>query len=202
MKSLLVRHNRSLLRFGLFTVLITACVVLSACAAPTWLTDAGSVIAMVGASFTSIASLIAGLTGNVALAAALATVSAWITKIQTGLSDIEELVSQYNEAANPTILSDIEAGLADVQANIAQDFSNLGLPAGVLSIISQISAVALSQLEAWGSLIPAIKAAAMTKMTITTLYTKAEYKAKVNAILSTPTGDVQTDAALAKVKKL
>ena len=202
MKSFLIRHRHHAMMTALLLLIGSVAMLVSGCAVPTWLTDAQSITALVGTSITSIGSFIAGLTGNVALAAGLAIVSTWITKVETGLSDIETLVSQYNSAPNPTLLSDIESALQDVETNIQQDFSNLGLPASVLSVISGITALALSQLEAWGTMIPAVKASAMTVMTLKVPYTKAEYKAAVNKILATPTGDAEVDAALAKARKL
>jgi hypothetical protein len=202
MKKFLATHHRMFMTLGYIFALMTAAMYLTACAAPTWLTDAGSIITLVGLSFASIASFIAGLSGNPALSAALAEVSAWIGKVQTGISDIEALVDQYNQSPNPTLLSDIENACADVQTNIKQDFSNLGLPATVLNIISGIAGLALSQLVAWSSLFPAVSAKAMERVTITVPMTKNEFKAAVDAILNTPTGDPEIDAALAKVKRL
>lgn len=172
------------------------------CAAPTWLTDASQIITLVGASFASIASFVAGLTGNAALAAALAVVSTWITNVQAGLSDIETLVDQYNEAPNPTLLSDIESALADVEQNVQTDFSNLGLPASILSVIAGIAGLALQQLVAWRSLFPSVSISAGSKFTITVPMTKKEFKAAVNKILETPTGDRIVDVALAKAVRL
>ena len=202
MKSFLIRHHRLFMALFVASTALTLAFALSGCAAPTWLSDAGNILAMVGASVTSLGSFIATLTGNVALAAALAEVSTWITKIQTGISDLETLVSQYDESKDPTVLTNIEAGLADVQANLKQDFSNLGLPASVLSVIAEVAGLALTQITAWGSLIPGFKAAAGDTFAVIVPKTKAEYKAAHNAIVTKPTGDTTIDAALAKTKKL
>lgn len=200
-----IRHHRALTAVGCALFVLTVCLPLIACGLPVWLTDAGSIIALIGSSFTSIAAFVAGLTGNVALAATLATVSAWITKIQTGLTDLDALVEQYQQDANPTVLSDIEATLADIKANLATDFSNLGLPSQVLSVIANVAALALQQLEAWSSLIPAVSASSTagsaTTVAIKIPLTKAQFKAAHNAILA-PTGDPEVDAVLAKIKNL
>ena len=196
------RHRRGFFVLSAIFALLTVCLMATGCAAPTWLTDAGTIISLVGTSFASIASFIAGLTGNTALAAALAVVSEWIAKVQTGIQDIENLVDQYNEAPNPTLLADIEAACADVQTNIKQDFSNLGLPAVILNVIAGIAGLALEQLEAWSSLFPALAAKPGDKVSFVTPMNKKQFKAAVNAILDTTTGDVEVDAALAKVKRL
>jgi hypothetical protein len=202
MKRLLIKYHRQLTMLACVLFIGICAMAMAGCGVPTWLSDASQIIGMVGTSVTAIGAFIAGLTGNAALAAALATISAWITKVETGIADLEELVSQYNAAPTPGLLANIEAALADVSANLATDFSNLGLPSGILNVIAGIAALALSQLEAWGSLIPALQAKPMASFTIKTPYTKAEYKALVNKILTTPTGDKMVDAALAKVKKM
>src|SRR5262249_16035959 len=97
----------------------------SGCGSPAWLTDAGQIIGLVGASFASLASFVAALTGNSALAAALAVVSQWITKIQTAVTDLQALINQYQASPTPGLLGEIEAALTDVQQNIQQDFANL-----------------------------------------------------------------------------
>lgn len=198
----LIAHRRRFLALSFLLFIAAMALPMIACGVPTWLTDANSVITLVGASFTSIASFVAGLTGNVALSAALAVVSTWITKIETGLSDVEALVQQYNQDQNPTVLTDIEAALADVETNVQQDFSNLGLPSSIMTVISGIAGLALSQLQAWGSLIPALKAKAMEKVSLTVPMTKKEFQAAVNKFLDTPTGDPVIDAALAKAKRV
>jgi hypothetical protein len=202
MKNFCVKYHRQLLILSLVLAVYPMAVLLAGCGVPTWLSDANQIVGLVGTSIATIGAFIAGLTGNTALSAALAVVSAWVTKVTTGISDLEALISQYNESPSPTLLSDIKAALADVKANVQQDFSNLGLPASILSVIAGVAELALSQLEAWGSLIPALTAKAKDVVTIHVPYTSKEFKALVNAVLEKPTGDPQVDAALAKVKKL
>lgn len=201
MKQFLIRYRHQFAMLSMILVIGMLTLFLAGCGVPTWLSDAQNIVAIVSMSTAAIGSFIAGLTGNEALAAGLAVVSDWVTKVETGLNDLEALINQYNASPNPTILSDIESALADIKGNIQQDFSNLGLPASVLTVISGIAALALSQLEAWGSLIPATQAQAMTAFTVKTPYNKAEFKAEVNKIISTLTGDAEIDSALAKVKK-
>jgi hypothetical protein len=201
MRKILIRYRHALKMLSLVLLIGGIAMLMVGCAAPTWLTDASSIITLAGASITSIGSFIAGLTGDTSLEAGLAVVTAWIDKVQTGISDLEKLLDEYSAAPSPTLLTAIESALADVQANLATDFSNLGLPANVLNVIAGIVAVVLQQLTAWGSLIPGLKAAAGETFTVTTPLTKAETKAKVNALLS-PTGDATIDAALAKAKRV
>jgi hypothetical protein len=209
----LIAYRRFFQVVALAAFLFAITSILTACGVPTWLSDAGNIIALVGSSFTSLASFIAALTGNVALAAGLAAVSTWITKVQSGVTDLEELISQYKASPTTGLLGEIESSLTDLQQNVQQDFSNLGLPASVLSVIAGIASEAESLLVEWGTAIAGVKTAtssAQLHAAVAHISTMADslpqsianYKQAVNKILSTPTGDAQTDAALAKTKKL
>lgn len=198
----LIRFHRHFMMIAVFLTIGVFTLAMSGCGVPTWLTDAQSIVALVGTSITAIGSFIAGLTGNAALAAGLAVVSDWITEVDKAIGDLETLVEQYNAAPNATLLADIESALSTVEANLAPDFSNLGLPTGILTVIAGIAGLALSQIQAWGSLIPATQAHAMTTFTVKTPYTKSQYKELINKILTTPTGDAEIDAALAKAKRI
>ena len=213
MKKFLIAHRRSFWNIALMFCVLTAALCCTACGVPTWLSDASSIIALVGASFASIASFIAGLTGNTALAALLATVSKWITTVQTGISDLQALITQYQASPSTGLLAEIESALADLKTNVEQDFSNLGLPPSVLSVIAGIAGEAARLLATWDLAIQGIKTAPTTAAlhaAVAHLSTVADnlpaqmasYKAAVNAILNTKTGDPATDAALAGATKL
>lgn len=197
----LIHYRRQFMTLAVVLMIGTFAMMLSGCGVPTWLTDANSLIALVGSSFASVASFIAGLSGNAALAAALNKVSAWITDVETAIQDLETLIGQYNGSHDAGVLANIEAALAALKANVATDFSNLGLPSAVLNIIAGVAGLALEQLTAWGSLIPGLTAKAGESFTVVRAMTKAEYTAAVNALF-VPTGDAETDAAIAKVQKL
>jgi hypothetical protein len=209
----LVKYCRTLTVFGFVMLMAVVALTLTACGVPVWLSDAGNIITLVGASFASVASFIAGLTGNAALAALLAVVSKWIASVQTGISDLQTLISQYQASPNPGLLGDIESALADLQTNVAQDFSNLGLPAAVLNVIAGIAGLANNLLLGWSNAIAGVKAAktsaefktAMSKFTVLAdnlPQSIAQFTTDVNAILTTPTGDAMVDAALAKTPKI
>lgn len=196
----LIKHRHHFLSLAILLAIGTVAMLVSGCAVPTWLTDANQIIGMVGTSITAIGSFVAALTGNAALAAGLALVQAWIVKVEQGLTDVEALVAQYNTTPDASTLSKLEAALADVSQNLAIDFANTGLPSTILNTIAGIAALALSQLQAWGSLLPAAKATPGAKFTVIVPFDKKHYHAAVKALLSEPTGDTVIDAALAKVK--
>jgi hypothetical protein len=210
---LLITFRCASMLVALAFAVLAVCIPLAACGVPVWLSDAYSIIALVGSSFASIASFVAGLTGNAALSAALATVSVWITKVQAVISDLTELISQYQASASTGLLAQIESALADLQANVAQDFSNLGLPPEVLSVISGIAGLADNLLTEWSTAISGVKTAKTTaefhaaNAKLTTLADglperMKTYASDVNAILTKTTGDPLVDAALAKTPKL
>lgn len=213
MRSFLIHHRKQLFAFSSIVAMFGVTMLVAGCAAPTWLGDASQVIGLVGAAIASIGSFVAGLTGNAALAAALAVVGAWVTKVQTGIADLTELIQQYQSAPNSTLLQKIEAALADLQANVAQDFSNLGLPSEILTIISGIAGLALGLLTQWSALFNNVAAAktadeyrvashALAHAVKNLSQSMAVFKAQVNAVLELKTGDAATDAALAKVPRL
>ena len=214
MRKFLIRFRR----VAMFMAIVCACFVcglmLTGCGAPTWLTDAGNIVATIGMSFTSLSAFIAGLTGNVALAALLTTVSAWISKVQTDIADLSLLISQYQQSPSTGLLATIESSLADVQANVQQDFANLGLPAAVLSVVAGVAGLAEGLLVKWSTAVGAVKSAAfgskefhaavehMNSVAKSLPQDTAAFKAAVNALFDKKTGDAQVDAALAKTPRI
>ena len=209
----LIRNRRAFTTFGFALMLIVFCLHMTACGIAAWLSSAGSIIGTVSATFISLAAFVAGLTGNTALATLLTTVSTWITLIQTGLSDLNALIAQYKASPSATLLAQIESALADVQANIKQDFSNLGLPSSVLAVISSVAGEAAQLLLSWDEAIQGIKTAnttaeahaAMQKLDTLSASLDADiaaYRGRVNYILGETTGDPATDAALAATPKI
>ena len=213
MKRILIQYRREFFTIAFLFFVAVICLTMSGCAVPAWISNSENVIDLVGASFASIAAFVAGLTGNTALAELLTEVSAWITKVQGGVSGLQSLISQYK--VNPTtgLLGEIESALTDLQQNVAQDFSGSGLPASVLSVISGIAAEADALLSEWSNAITGVKSAttsaevakgvANISALADNLPTRiASYSAAVNTILSTPTGDAEVDAALAKAPRI
>lgn len=205
----LIAHRRNFHLLGCLMLLAFATTLLTGCAAA-WLTDAGSILFMIGQSMTSVAAFVAALSGNTALAALLTTISEWITTVQAGIADLQTLIAQYKANASTGLLADIEAALATLQTNVKQDFSNLGLPPAVLTVIAGIAGLATNLLAEWSLAINGIKTAAtsaehaaayakMSSLADALPASMAQYKTAVNGLLTAKTGDPATDAALAKV---
>ena len=200
MKKFLVTYRR------LFFALAVACVAFwaTACAIPTWLQDANSIIPMLVASATSILSFIAALTGNAVAAEVLAAISAWSTKVDAGLKNIEDLISQYNENPNDTLLQNIEGEAQVVVSDIGTFSSIVDVPTAISTKIQAVAQLILTQLIAWMSLLPAAKKslAAGTVVTFIVPFDSKSFKSQVNAVWALPTGDAAVDKAAAKVKRL
>ena len=207
----LIQYRRVFFVLSCFCLLALVTIGMSGCAVPTWLSDASQVISTIGLTFTQVAALVASLTGNTALASVLGLVSTWISKVQTGVADMQQLIGQYQASPSTGLLGKIEAALADLQANVVQDFSNAGLPPALLSVISGIAAATNSLLAEWSSAISGAKSASNSAevKAATERFTAladnlgasiAAYKATVSKILTTPTGDATIDAAMAKAQ--
>jgi hypothetical protein len=209
----LIAYRRPLMLTAFMLLVAVIILPLAGCGVPAWLSDASSIITLVGASVASIASFVAGLTGNTALAAALAVVSTWITKVQSGIEDLQTLITQYQASPSTGLLATIESALTDVQQNLATDFSNLGLPTSVLSVIGGIAGLASNLLAQWSAAITGIKTATTSEefreatARLTTLAdalptAQTDFRNAVNALLSSSTGDPEVDAALAKATRI
>jgi hypothetical protein len=208
MKSFLIAHRRHFHYIALACAVLTVSMLCSGCGVAAWLTNAGAIIATMGESFTTLAAFVASLMGNSALASLLTTISKWITTVQTGIADLQTYITQYKASPTTGLLAKIEQAMATLKANVATDFSNLGLPASILNVIAGIAGLAANLLAEWDLAIQGVKTAptaAEAHTAFAHLSTVAEnlptslatYKASVIKLLTTPTGDAQIDSALA-----
>ena len=197
MRSFVIAHHRAFVQLGLALLFVSAALFVCGCAVPTWISDIDNLIPVILSAFGGLASVITGFLGGSALAT---TITNWITEIETGVNDVEELVQQYQQSSDPTVLNDIEAALADVKTNLQTDFSNLGLPAVLLSVIAQVASITLATLQAIVSVIPAFAAKAGTTLSITVPMNKAELRGAYQTLFKKTTGNPKLDALLLKVK--
>jgi hypothetical protein len=177
----------------------------SGCGALTWLTDAGNILPIVGTMITGILTLVGGLTGATLPAAIATIVVGVISAALKGVADIEAMVNEYKQNPSPTLLGSIEAGVKAVTDNINQFLTDtLGTIANTAlqGKLKAILALVLTEIEAFASLLPALKVKAGQNLTVTVPMTSKESKAAYNAIITAPTGDHAVDAMLAKLPKL
>ena len=179
---------------------------LAGCGLPTWLSDGPGIIKAILTTITSVVSAIGALDPGLGVpAAVLATITAGFNAALTEVQNIEALVQQYQTTPDETTLQKIEQGIAAVTDDLGTLLAPLGIPAALSSKIQAFITLILGQLEAWGSLIPALKpsiAVAGAKLSITVPMPVSDYKAKVNALLEEKTGDPVIDNAFGSVPRV
>ena len=204
MLAFLFRNRVAFRRISLCLALLTFCLMCAACAVPTWLSDAEGISALLVTAAGSIMSFIASLTGNVALGAAGTLIAAWGSKVEAGLQNINQLIEAYKKTPGESLLQEIEQAANAIQADLNSLGTIVGVPAAILTPLTSLSGLILNEIESLVSLLPLAQPAptegATVAVKIPTL--TANFKAKVNAVLATPTADANVNAALAKVKKL
>ncbi len=204
------QHHRMFRILALVAACFTACVLMTGCSELEWLNDAINLIPVLTMGATSLLSFIASLSGNAVAATVLADLSAWSSKVEAGLKNLESLVQEYKTTPGESKLQEIE----DVANLIVGDINSfdqiIGVPAVLGSKIQSLAQLILSQLEAFISLLPAVKASASANgataptaiPAFTAPTTHAAFKASFNTALTTPTGDDTVDAAAATAKTL
>jgi hypothetical protein len=208
-RNFLHRHRRASYAFSAACLMFTACTLLSGCAEPTWLSDLSSLLPGIEGAVTGLATFFAGLFGGKS-SDIPAQISTWIADAQALLTTINQLIADWQESPSATIESQIQAESANLKTLIGQITSYTGLSASAQKVVNQITALILSQLDAWLSLIPALSASvkplADKEFVAVPAFTRPldpkTWKRAINDIWNTPTGDVATDAALAKAHRL
>lgn len=205
----LFRHRRAFHMLGMVFALLTVCMCLTACAVPTWLTDAEALMPVLMSSATSILSFVASATGNPELAAALAIAQPIIDDVGKGLTDLQTMIEEYKGSPSDTVMQNIEAGASDISANLNKLLGDIGLPAALATKLQAWAQLVLSQLNAWLEILPQIKTGVqsrtlehMARPATDKVMRADDLKNAFNAILDTPTGDPHVDEALAKAPRL
>jgi len=188
---------------------LTACMLVTGCIAPTWLTDAEALMPVLIASGTSILSFIGVVSGNPEIGAALAVAMPIIKDVLAGLKDLDAMIREYKGTKDDSIMTKIEDTAAVVRDNLSKLLADVGLPAVLAAKLSQWAELVISQLDAWLEILPAIKTGVETK-TIAHMPKPAsdkvmradDLKNAFNNLLDQPTGDPTIDDALAAAPRL
>lgn len=183
-----------------------ASMIISGCGVPNWLSEAPSIIKAVLATITSVVSAIGALDPGLGVPTAiLTTITTAFNAALTEIQNIETLVQDYQTTPNETTLQKIEQGIQLVTDNLGKLLAPLPIPAALSSKLAAFIDIILGQLEAWGSLIPALKpsvAVAGATLNITVPMPVSDYKKAVNALLEEKTGDPVIDNAFGSVPKV
>lgn len=205
-----MNHSRALLMLAVVSATFTLCCLITGCNAPAWITDAESLLPIIGSSITSVLSFIAAFTGNAALAGVLGKISTIIADVGNGLTDLDKMVQEYKANPSDTLYQKITAAASDIRENLKQILSDTGLPASLAAKVQAWAQIALTQLEGWMGVLPALHQAAKSntlhamaalKPADDRILPPAELKAAFNRIWE-PTGDPNLDKALATVPRL
>ena len=198
------RHRRGLAIVSCLCFLTVLCIGMAGCAVPVWLEDADNMLPVLLQSVLGLISLIGAFTGAGAAASVLADINNVAGLVSSGITELETLIKDYNASPSDTLLQKVEAAGTDITSNLKGILALIpGLPTALASKISALVNLLIEQLEAWLSLIPAASktVAAGTVVTIKIPFSKKEFELQFNQIVGMPTGDAETDAALAVVKK-
>lgn len=183
----------SLVMFGL---------VLVACNLPAWIATANSILPIATEMALGIISLLSAFTGGTD-AGAIATLNTVMTAIGKALTDVQNMVDEYNANPSTTLLGSIQAAIQAVIDSVKQLMTDTGITnTSLQSKVVDVLQLLLNEITAWSTMLPLLTAPAGTKFELIVPLDKNGLKQAYNAILSTPTGDVSVDAQLAKVKRL
>lgn len=201
-------HRLMVVSFFVFTFLFFG-IALTGCDAPTWLTEAQSIVPELVAGAGSLLTFLAALLPGAApeLVAAISLITGIATDVSNGLSDVISLIEQYNSNPSASLLTNIENAIGLVINNLQKLLGDFQVPVAVSSKIQAIAQMFLKEVEYLQSLIPTLKAhlesgTPLPKEHAALPYPKKDFKHAFNAILDAPTGDLVVDTALEKAHRL
>jgi hypothetical protein len=188
--------------FILFVVIFDL-LMLASCNA-SWITEAQSIITVLGGSALNVIAIVAALKGSTIAPAAVTEAEAIFAKITAGLSTIGTLISSYNSTNSLSVLADINAGLADVKTNLGLVLKTLNVTdPETVAKITELLGLFTTEIDSLAELIPivtktaniALLKAAVAK---SKLLDAKEFKTAWRAAILKPTGSPIVDAAVKK----
>jgi hypothetical protein len=208
-------YRRAIQMSGLLLLLFAGCMMATGCAGlPGWLNAIEATIPLVSATLgTILTAIAAALGGDPALAAAAQLIAEIATKGMAAIKDIQAMVAEYQANPSTTLLGKIEEAIKAATDTMQQLLGDIGVPAPLAGIIQNLAQVVLSQLEAWANVLPALTSletngAGEARAMLAAIPTEQHpldakhYAAKINEIISAPTGDEKADAILAGIPRL
>lgn len=202
---LLIVCGLGLMGFGL-TCLLTGCASL-----PEFLQDFTKLVPMyaasMGAILTAIGKMVTSTTADSALAAAQTALNTYANKALQAFQNLEAVVNEYNQEQSAdgkaTLLGKIEDGTQAVIDNLNPLLGDFGVPPTIIAPIAGFAQLLISEVEAWSSIIPTLKAAQTAGATaakpITIPMSAKQFQAAHNSLVkNAKTGVPHIDAALAE----
>jgi hypothetical protein len=187
-------------RFLLLSAILTAILLLTACSTA-WTGEASNIIKVLIPAVEALLGLIAGLGAKIP-ADAVTTIESWASQAQQGLTQIAELIDQYNTAeadAKPGLLIEIQTAAETIVNNLSQLLPTLHItdPASQSKVTSIANAI-LSELQALVNVIPALQGKIHLHELKAMPLDAGHFKQKFNATMTEPTGDPQVDEVAAQ----
>jgi hypothetical protein len=168
-----------------------------------WITEVEQLEPVAVSAVTTVISIIALLNGAGVSAADINTVTGISNQINTDLNTALKLVQSYNSANATTTIQQINAALASAEALLPQILTDLHVTdAATVAKVTALVNLIQSQISAWEALIPALSGAKVSRVSVSAVLSKHEFKRQFNEILKSKTGSVALDHATAQVHKI
>jgi hypothetical protein len=155
-------RNFNLRRFLLTSLIVEALLLMVGCGT-TWVTEASAIVTAIGLAIPAALEVLAAF--GIGLPTAVsAQIAAWAQTAQSGLTEITNLIAQYNTAeasAQPGILSQIQTIVQTITGGLSVilpliKITNAATQAKIVAVFDAI----LSELAGLANLIPALQTAA------------------------------------------
>jgi hypothetical protein len=185
--------------------LFCAFLMLTGCST-TWVAAAEQMVAVLIPATANLMALVATFRGN-ATAADLQTIQNAGAQTEAGLQLIQSLIAEYDTAdvaAQPGLLSQIQAGLSDVQSNLNGLLPALHIKdASTQAKITAVVELLISEMQAMAAIVPLANpgaSAAMVRLALKQIDKRPmpsseEFVTSFNAIMTGRTGNASLDRA-------
>jgi hypothetical protein len=198
----LFRHRRWLHQLFLISILLWVAVHTLGCVGlAAWLADAPTLVSLLANTLPIILGIISQLEGKPVPAAAVTTIQTIANDVKNELANFQTLINAYKSNPNATTLQDIQNLANALKGNFSNIVSNSGITdTGLVAEINEIGQVAISQIDAWLSILPALSGQlkAMAKAEVTVPFSKEEYVGAIKLAIQKNRNDPALDAANAK----
>ena len=176
-----------------------------------WISEAEQIVAALIPAAANIVALVAALQGKGVSAADLQTIQSAGAQAGADLQLVQSLITAYEKAdaaAQPGILSQIQAALGAVQASLQGLLPALHIQdATTQAKITAVVGIVLSEVQSLAAIVPVIeKAPTLTARSVVKVghskapLTASEFVSSFNATLTAKTGNAELDRATAEFR--
>lgn len=196
---------------ALIAVALSATLTWTACSTA-WIGEAEQIVAALIPATANLVALVATLQGKNVMAADLQTIQSAAAQAGTDLQLMQSLIAQYQKAdaaAQPGLLSQIQAAMSSVQASLNGLLPALHIKdAATQAKITAVVGILLSEVESVAAIVPLVNAGASPAMMAMAAkqvkkqspLTANQFAASYNATMTAKTGDAALDHATAGLR--